>query len=335
MRNISSELQWINTWITPFALLALSWLASKIVRKWIERAAHNKQLLLLAALAPSLSSLVLVIGLHLFIDLAPLSDKATIWLQNIVYVYGVWLVTQMVRAAALQTLDWGASQKNSAIVLQRGFLPMIRNLLSIFIYSVGAIMILQHFKYDVMSLIAALGVGSLAIGLAAKETLANMISGFTLILDRNLKHGDRINLSGQVGDVEEIGIRSTRIHLDSGSTLIVPNSELVNTKIVNLSQPTPAIACHVRWIMTLDSSFSEMQKLAEEVGSQLQLREPTKPMSTQLLEITPRGQLIQMSFWVKDFKDQGQAITEFQRAAIQKMQGRNLKFSVQPAISIN
>lgn len=61
------------------------------------------------------------------------------------------------------------------------FLPLIEKIVFIFIFLTGLIIVLKHFNYDILSLITALGVTSLAIGLAAKDTLANMISGFTLM----------------------------------------------------------------------------------------------------------------------------------------------------------
>ena len=81
---------------------------------------------------------------------------------------------------------------------------------------------------------AALGVGSLAIGLAAQQTLGNMIAGFTLLVDRPFRVGDRIQLAtGEQGEVLEIGVRSTRICLPTRNLLIVPNAELVNSRVVN------------------------------------------------------------------------------------------------------
>ena len=81
--------------------------------------------------------------------------------------------------------------------------------------------------------------GSLAIGLAAQDTLANMFAGFTLMLDRPFRVGDRIQLStGEVGDVEEIGMRATRIRTLDETILVVPNSLLVKERVVNLSRPT-------------------------------------------------------------------------------------------------
>src|SRR6185369_5635519 len=98
--------------------------------------------------------------------------------------------------------------------------------------------ILKHFNYDILSLVTALGIGSLAIGMAAKDTLANMISGFTLMIDRPFRIGDRIQLTtGQFGDVADIGLRSTKIKTVENTLLIIPNSDLCNTTVINQAFP--------------------------------------------------------------------------------------------------
>jgi small-conductance mechanosensitive channel len=86
----------------------------------------------------------------------------------------------------------------------------------------------------VSSLVAALGVGSLAIGLAAQQTIGNMIAGFVLLVDRPFRPGDRIRLAtGESGEVLDVGVRSTRIRLGDRNLLIVPNTELANSRVLN------------------------------------------------------------------------------------------------------
>jgi len=116
-------------------------------------------------------------------------------------------------------------------------MPLVQKLCSIFLFGTALIITMKHFSYDILSLVTALGVGSLAIGLAAKDTMANMVSGFTLMIDRPFRIGDRIQLGAQVGDVVDIGLRSTKIKGGDNTYLIIPNSELCNTTLINQAFP--------------------------------------------------------------------------------------------------
>jgi small-conductance mechanosensitive channel len=111
-------------------------------------------------------------------------------------------------------------------------------LIALLIGMVGAIVILDHFGINIGSLLVSLGVGSLAVALAAQDTLANMIAGFVIMVDRPFRVGDRIELpTGQVGDVHRIGLRSTQILNFDNNLIIVPNAELIKSRIVNFAFP--------------------------------------------------------------------------------------------------
>jgi small-conductance mechanosensitive channel len=123
-------------------------------------------------------------------------------------------------------------------MISRQMLPIAEKLAMLFLMGTALIVILKHFNYDIFSLVTALGIGSLAIGMAAKDTLAHMISGFTLMLDRPFRIGDRIQLAGgQIGDVLDIGLRSTKIKTLDNQQLIIPNSDLCNTILTNQAFP--------------------------------------------------------------------------------------------------
>jgi MscS family membrane protein len=113
-------------------------------------------------------------------------------------------------------------------------IPLIRKTLRFFVLIMGVIAILQNNGINVASLIAGLGIGGLAVALAARETLANFFGSVTIFLDRPFKIGDWIKTGEVEGTVEEVGFRSTRIRTFYNSLVSVPNSNLANADIDNL-----------------------------------------------------------------------------------------------------
>lgn len=113
-------------------------------------------------------------------------------------------------------------------------IPLIRKTLRFFVLVMGVIAILQNNGVNVASLIAGLGIGGLAVALAARETLANFFGSVTIFMDRPFKIGDWIKSGNVEGTVEEVGFRSTRIRTFYNSLVSVPNSNLANADIDNL-----------------------------------------------------------------------------------------------------
>ncbi len=97
----------------------------------------------------------------------------------------------------------------------------------------GVILALDQLGFNVTSLIAGLGVAGLALGFAAKDTLANFIAGVTILWDRPFRVGDRVDADGEHGQVKQITLRSTRIHTPDNKVVIIPNQNIVNSKIIN------------------------------------------------------------------------------------------------------
>jgi len=96
--------------------------------------------------------------------------------------------------------------------------------------------IIQELGVNVFSLVAGLGVGGLAIALAAKDTAANFFGSLMILFDRPFKKGDWIKVEDMEGTVEEIGFRSTRIRTFYDSQIIVPNSTMASSEIDNLGR---------------------------------------------------------------------------------------------------
>jgi len=114
-------------------------------------------------------------------------------------------------------------------------LPFVRRLVKFGILALVFIMILSDMGFDVTAIIAGLGIGGLAIALASKDMAANLFGGFTIIIDKPFKIGDRIKLGSDEGVVINIGIRKTELRGDDRRKIIIPNSKFVGNPIHNLS----------------------------------------------------------------------------------------------------
>jgi MscS family membrane protein len=145
--------------------------------------------------------------------------------------------------------------------------PIINRLFQVLVWAVALVVVFDHFGIQVSSLLVALGAGSLAFALAAQETLANMIGGFIIFIDRPFRTGDRIELeNGTRGDVQDIGLRSTKILTFENTILVVPNAQIVKEKVTNLSYPDPKIRIMVNLGVAYGSDLDRVKQIVLEVA---------------------------------------------------------------------
>src|SRR5262249_35855949 len=124
----------------------------------------------------------------------------------------------------------------------------------------AVLVIVQEWGYDPSGLIAGLGIGGLAISLAAQDTVKNLFGFTTIVGDQPFTVGDFIKTADVEGTVEHVGVRSTRIRRQDQAYVTVPNSVLANSAILNWSRLSK------RWIdmtlrITYDASRSDILKL--------------------------------------------------------------------------
>ncbi len=144
------------------------------------------------------------------------------------------------------------------------YYSMISKIVNVFVVLIAAIAILDRLGFNVTSLVASLGVGSLAVGLAAKDTIKNFISGILLVTDKQFRIGDRVYIKDidVEGYVYDIGLRTTRIITISGNNLItVPNSKLTEGIIENALYPDPKVKDSVEVGVAYGSDLEKVKTL--------------------------------------------------------------------------
>ncbi len=115
--------------------------------------------------------------------------------------------------------------------LGQSLLPIIRRVAKIVIVAVAVVAVLGSLGYSVTGLIAGLGIGGIAVALAAQKTLENVVGAFALGIDRPLQEGDFIRVDTTQGTVEQIGLRSTRVRTDDRTIVAIPNGKLADSII--------------------------------------------------------------------------------------------------------
>lgn len=138
--------------------------------------------------------------------------------------------------------------------------PIIGNCLRITIIVLGVVQIAQILSgKEITSILAGLGIGGLAVALAAQDTLRNFFGSIVLLVDKPFEIGDRINIDGHDGPVESVGLRSTRIRTLEGHLVSIPNGELANKSIWNIAKRP-----HIRRVFNIGITYeTPLEKVHE------------------------------------------------------------------------
>jgi len=154
--------------------------------------------------------------------------------------------------------------KTTKTTLDDQLLPLISKTAKTLAFIIVFIWVAQSLNYKVSALIAGLGIGGLAIALGLQDTLANFFGSIFILFDRPFKIGDRIQVEGVDGIVEEIGLRSTRIRTLSKTLAAIPNKTVANTKIDNFAEMTKRKVTQTIGV-TYDTTADQMVQVVKEI----------------------------------------------------------------------
>ncbi|MGZ3773128.1 MAG: mechanosensitive ion channel family protein [Pseudobdellovibrionaceae bacterium] len=168
-------------------------------------------------------------------DALDLSGKFEIYYSHIMHgILALWLIQLLFAAvdALSSVFSMVAAQTEGTYGDQ--LVPFAAKTLKVLILVLGILFVIQSFGLNVMSLLAGLGLGGLALALAAQDTAANLFGSVTILVDHPFKIGDWVKIKDIEGTVEEIGFRSTRIRTFYNSMITIPNAMMAKETIDNM-----------------------------------------------------------------------------------------------------
>lgn len=210
--------------------------------------------------------------------------KASVW-AGIYYV--LWTSSGQIIHRILQHYGLNASIEQ-----------LLKNILSVLIWTLGIASVMAQFGFDIVSLIAGLGIVGLAVGFAAQSTLANFIAGITILLEQSFEVGDWININDNEGRVVVISLRTTHILTRDNITVIIPNSTVASSEVTNLTSKNFIrfdIRVRIAFEDDIDTARKEILQILE--NTDVVLNRPET--SATVAEIGEYGIFFIVRFWVK------------------------------------
>ena len=182
-------------------------------------------------------------------------------LLNIAYLLlalGLTSVISRIIDAVISELILPISEK-SETSFDNHLIPVIQKAVRAIIWSLGLVVGLDNIGFDITAMIAGLGIGGLALALAAQDSVKNIFAGIMIFLDKPFKIKDRIKIDGHDGVVEEVGLRSTRIRTLEGRIVTIPNCTFTDNSVINVTSQ-PALKVKINLGLTYDTNEDDLQK---------------------------------------------------------------------------
>jgi small-conductance mechanosensitive channel len=303
---------WMNLGFSLAFVLAgygLGVLLTRVLLAWIaRRTSPQTGKLIVQALGPRLKWLVVVLALSFAVKRLVFLDvlvKST--LNDIFFGLGVVLATAVCWNLIDLLYGWYYRQLKEAGRIEEldPFLVLMARVARIILFVVSGSIVLSRFGINVTALAAAIGVGGLAISLAAQDTLKDAIAGFIILADRPYRVGDRIEIQGldTWGDVVEIGLRTTRVRTRDNRLYIVPNSQIAINQIVNYSYPDPRYRIETHVEIDYDADIEQARQVLIDAVRRVEDVLPDKPVDALYVEMGASAMIFRVRWWIASYVD--------------------------------
>ncbi len=220
----------------------------------------------------------------------------------------IFVITLLVNRIFNILVDaWAAKKfKITKLNIKTDLLPLIHKVLGATLYIIATVSILAVWGIDLAPILASLGIAGIIIGMAVKDSLANLFSGVSLILDNVYKVGDIVSLeSGQSGTIHEIGLRSTKIKSWDNEIYIIPNGKIANSVIKNTKQPNLAIKINLTFGVEYGSDPRQVKEIVTKAIESIDTlsAKDDRGVTVRLMEFGASSLDFKAMFWVDDLSN--------------------------------
>ncbi|RJQ19776.1 mechanosensitive ion channel family protein [Candidatus Woesearchaeota archaeon] len=243
------------------------WISCRYFERWAKKTKSDIDDYIITILEAPVQLLIVLIGLRVALSTASFIVGYEKYVEGTFFVLAVALVAVVLgRLLAFGIARWLHVQKKFERTPR-----LIGGAAKATVYILAVLIVLDYFAIEITPLIAALGLGGLAVGLALQNTLTSFFAGMHIISDRPVNVGDFIEIEGNLsGTVEDIGWRSTRIRTLPNNIVVIPNAKLAESVIINDSLPEREMSTVVQVGVAYREDLEKVERVTIDVAKGIQ-----------------------------------------------------------------
>lgn len=242
-------------------LLTVRAVLFKSLHRWAEKTKTGLDDLIIKTIRIPSILWCAVVAFYMGLYISEIPSKYFIYFNRTIYVLIIFSIT-VACANLVSRVFTGYILGTAVSVKSTG---LLNSVVKGTIYLIGLIIILNIFGVSIAPLITALGIGGLAVALALKDTLENLFAGIHIMAEKSIRVGDFVRLeTGQEGYVEDISWRTTRIRMIPNNMLIIPNSKLAQSIVVNYFLPDKKMSIQIPVSVSYSSDPDKVEKILRE-----------------------------------------------------------------------
>lgn len=198
--------------------------------------------------------------------------------------------------------NWGEKLvSRTKSTLDDNLLNLAHKVIKVVMVILGLMYILSFWGVEITPLLASLGIGGIAIAFALQSTLGNIFGGVSLLIDRSVKVGDRIQLeSGESGIVLDVGLRSTKIKTWNNDIIVIPNGQLSNSRVQNFLSDDRKARVVIDFGVEYGSNIDHVEKIVLKAIENIDGRLDDPTPIVEFYQMGDSALLFRAKFWVGD-----------------------------------
>lgn len=289
------------------------------------------------AMVFALVAIALDAGLH-FLEMSVKVEAFMTTVMNVLIVAATTYVVYCIVDALCEA--WALAASRTSSKMDDMLVPMVRRSLQITVIALGLVQVATVLSdKPLTSILAGLGVGGLAVALAAQETIKNFFGSITVLTDKPFELGDRVVVDKYDGMVVEVGFRSTRLRTLDGDLVTIPNGELANKSILNSGQ-RPFFRRVLNLGLAYDSPPAKVRRALEIVTGVLgnhPCMDPNQPPRVYFTDYTGLSLNLQAIYWYNsaDGWDYMAFNEKVNLEILERFNDEGISFAVQPSQTVS